>query len=67
MLGTIHMCRKLVVVVVQGATQLANEKHDEQSPGSSVKKMDKILASRRWLGFFNFYPEVDLESEKLIG
>jgi hypothetical protein len=70
MLGTIHRCRKLfvvVVVVVQGATQLVNEKHDEQSPRSSVEKMDNFLASRRWLGFFNFYPEMGLESEKLIG
>jgi hypothetical protein len=38
-----------------------------QNSGSSVEKADSFLASRRWLGFFNLYPEVGLESANFIG
>jgi len=37
------------------------------SPGSYVEKLDNFLASRRWLGFFKFCPEVGLESAYFIG
>jgi hypothetical protein len=39
----------------------------KQSPGSSVKKMDNFLDSRRWLGIFKFYMEMGLESANFIG
>ena len=38
----------------------------DQSPGSSVEKTANRRAFWRWLGFFNFYTEVGLESAKFI-
>ena len=40
---------------------------DQQSPGSSVGITANCRAFWRWLGFFNFYPEVGLKSAKFIG
>ena len=36
-----------------------------QTPGRSIEKTDNCRAFWRWLGFFNFYPEVSLESANL--
>jgi hypothetical protein len=38
-----------------------------QSPGSSLDKMNNFLASRRWLGIFKIYPEVGLDSANFTG
>jgi hypothetical protein len=46
---------------------LYNIVNPTQDPGNFVEKMGNFLASRRWLGFLNYYSEVGLESAYFIG